>query len=253
MSQKYKLEEFHDPDYNQQQQRQQYSRIEYRGNQQQIKTSEINEAQNVEALNEPCSSNTSTPRPPLSKEIRIKKICDVIKREFSREINAKKTEIDEITKRLTEAKELLAKIRYAVVYNYYTKKNLAYSESEYREVSGSVSGKTDAHETGKTNNLDSLGSDLEKFQPAIHPSLKKLIGKRTVDYDELLKARPTRKAAKTATQHFPKKVKPLEPVKLNFECNNEETVENSAADGVATKKQNQLVCFRKCNLSVTIN
>jgi hypothetical protein len=39
---------------------------------------------------------------------------------------------------------------------------------------------------------------LPDMQQQIHPSLKKLLGKKPVNYDEILSIRPLRQAAKTA-------------------------------------------------------
>lgn len=201
MSHKFKLEEFHDPDYN----LHQYSKTEHQVKKQQHLKSETSQNQSKptdkhETLDQPCASTAKT------KDQRHKKICDIIKREFNREITAKKSEIDEITKRINEAKELLAKVRYTVVYNYYSKKNLSYSESEFKEILNSAA-KNNTMDGDLSGVVDTSEMDLEKFQPAIHPSLKKLFGQRKVDYDEILKARPRRQAAKTATQRFNKKGK----------------------------------------------
>lgn len=141
-------------------------------------------------------------------EDRAQRMRQIIHREFSTELVAKEQEIDEIERRLTDAKQLLAKVRYAVVYNYYTRKNLVYSAFDLKtmdknaaddETSSNCLEDTLSHSVPST-----LGPDPEKLQPAIHPSLKKLLGKRPIDYDELLKVRPVRQAAKTATQNFNK-------------------------------------------------
>lgn len=244
MAQKYKLEEFHDPDYSSQQ----YSKTEHQVNQQQQKFERNSEQLETTAKHEsPNKACTSSSKPvQLLQEQRHKKICDVIKSEFSREITAKKSEIDEITKRITEAKELLAKVRYAVVYNYYSKRNLAYSESEFKEIlnlAGQINPKD-----GSSSSAETSGIDLEKFQPAIHPSLKKLIGERKVDYDEILKARPRRQAAKTATQRFNKKGKHAGSIKLKGD---QQIQDNEIDDAAAT--QNEIVSLLNCFFSFSLN
>lgn len=186
MPEKRKLEEYHDPDYPATLPKQCSD------------TSEINQPEKKPKL--PITEQT--------KDERIKKICAVIKREFQNELMTKELEIDEIERRLSDAKQLLAKVRYAVVYNYYTKKNLVYTESELKSMDTLATDQILINETeGNDPNLAQI-SESKKFQPAIHPSLKKLLGKRPIDYNEILKVRPTRQAAKTATQMFHKIKKP---------------------------------------------
>lgn len=113
---------------------------------------------------------------------RSEKIKAIVKREFLKEINAKEQEISMIDHRLTQTKRLLQRVRYAVVMNYYTKKNLEYSGNELRNDNSAG---------------DGIGVNAGQ-QSAIHPSLKKLLGKKPIDYEEILKSRPPRIAAKTA-------------------------------------------------------
>lgn len=203
-SQKRKLEEYHDPDYF-----------------------------TLHAGQSTSSSGTENP-PKKSKfattqtsDERLQKLREIIQREFGTELMAKEQEIDEIERRLADAKQLLAKIRYAVVYNYYTRKNLVHSAFDLKAMDATASCTTestsiDSREDGASTSMPgTLGPDPEKLQPAIHPSLKKLLGKRPIDYNELLKVRPIRQAAKTATQNFhkPKKSTKLETKSVPFEVN----------------------------------
>lgn len=108
------------------------------------------------------------------------KIKMIIKREFAKEITAKEEEINLIDHKLNQAKRLLQRVRYAVAMSYYTKQNLVHSANEV---------KCDSNAT------DRISSSVGQ---AIHPSLKKLLGKKPIDYEEILKNRSPRNAAKAA-------------------------------------------------------
>lgn len=123
-------------------------------------------------------------------------ICRIIEREFQRELTNKEQELHEINKRIDEAKQLLAKVRYVVVHNYYNRKNLLRAEEEIAAVQKS-----------QQESMTNYPPPGDKPQMPIHPSLKKLLGKRPINYDEILKSRPTRKAARNATEQFQKLVK----------------------------------------------
>lgn len=140
-------------------------------------------------------SNETSPSKPEDKH---KAICRIIDREFQRELKSKEDELDEINRRLDEAKQLLAKVRYAVVNHYYSKKSLLCTQEEMAQVE-KVEKESMTHFVSP--------NDGNKTQMAIHPSLKKLLGKRPVDYNEILKTRSPRQAAKNATEQFHKLVK----------------------------------------------
>lgn len=108
------------------------------------------------------------------------KIKMIIKREFLKEITAKEEEIQLIDHKLNQTKRLLQRVRYAVAMSYYTKKNLVHSANELK---------------CEKNATDGISSSVGQ---AIHPSLKKLLGKKPIDYEEILKNRSPRNAAKTA-------------------------------------------------------
>lgn len=108
------------------------------------------------------------------------KIKIIIKREFLKEISSKEEEINLIDHKLNQTKRLLQRVRYAVAMSYYTKKNLVYSTNEVK---------------CESNAPDGISSSVGQ---AIHPSLKKLLGKKPIDYEEILKSRSPRNAAKTA-------------------------------------------------------
>lgn len=108
------------------------------------------------------------------------KIKMIIKREFLKEISSKEEEINLIDHKLNQTKRLLQRVRYAVAMSYYTKKNLVHSANELKcEISAT----------------DGISSNVGQ---AIHPSLKKLLGKKPIDYEEILKSRSPRNAAKAA-------------------------------------------------------
>lgn len=146
------------------------------------------------------SSNEKPDAKVNSTESRREAICRVIEREFQRELTNKEQELNEINKRIDEAKQLLAKVRYAVVYHYYSRKSLLYSEEEIAAVQES-----------EQESMTSYPPPGDEPQLNIHPSVKKLLGKRPIDYNEILKKRPTRKAAQNATEQFHKlRKKPAE-------------------------------------------
>lgn len=145
------------------------------------------------------SSSSSKPKiKPTSPESRRKAICRIIDTEFHHELKSKEDEVDGINRRLEEAKQLLAKVRYAVVHHYYSKKSLMATPDEMDLVEK-------AEQQSMTNLIEP--NDAAKAQMAIHPSLKKLLGKRPIDYNEILKTRSPRQAAKNATQQFHKLAK----------------------------------------------
>lgn len=174
MSQKRSSEEYHDPDYSQ-----------FQPNRSQSDASDTKLKSDVKP-----DANVR------SQESRIDSICRVIEREFQRELTHKEQELDEITKRIEEAKQLLARVRYAVVHHYYSRKSLLCSAEEIAEVQK-------CQQEAMTSNP--LPGD--KPQMAIHPAVRKLLGKRPVNYDEILKSRPARKAAINATEQFQKLAK----------------------------------------------
>ncbi|KAJ6642351.1 YEATS domain-containing protein 2 [Pseudolycoriella hygida] len=128
---------------------------------------------------------------------RLDKIKMIIKREFQKEIDSKEEEIHSIDHKLSQTKRLLQRVRYAVALNYYTKQNLVHSANELK------------CETSATDSMASCAGQ------AVHPSLKKLLGKKPINYDEILKGRSQRNAAKAAKSTLirPKKRKSMNPDK----------------------------------------
>lgn len=173
-----RVEEYHDPDYSQ------------------FHAPKLVQA-NARPTNEPIAKTKRTPQRPAHAPIdRRTAIVQVINREFQHELKTKEHELDEINQRLSDAKKLLAKVRYAVVSHYYGKKSLQCSAEETQSVFNSGQ-----------DSMTAGPSATDKLQIPIHPSLKKLLGKRPIDYNEILKSRPTRRAAKNATEQFQKLTK----------------------------------------------
>lgn len=201
MSQKRKLEEYHDPDYPQ--------------------VPELR-ASPTDSLSPPpkkvCPVPSTARLIGISAEDRRNKILSIVEREFDAEIRAKELEIDEIEKRIDRGRQLLAKVRYAVVHSYYTKKNLLYSEEEMHIISSQLKSDSGLSTSNLSGDASSHTEKNTKIQPAIHPSLKKILGKRPLDYNEILKVRPVRRAARTATEKFQViKKQPAGSIKLQMQ------------------------------------
>lgn len=167
-------EQYHDPDYSQFQ---------------------PNQSQTTDNDQEKTANDKQDAQPKCT-ESRRDAICRIIEREFQRELASKEQEMHEINKTIEEAKELLRKVRYAVVYHYYHRKSVICTEEEIAAV-----------HKAKQEEMFSYPPPGDKPQLAIHPSVKKLLGKRPYNIDDYLKGRPTRRAAQNATEQFRKRAK----------------------------------------------
>lgn len=220
MPQKRKLEEYHDPDYPLSSPPKNVVCVANKSN------------QSFEPI------QTPSPVPQSASDTRKDKIMAVVKREFEVEFKAKEREIDEIEKRITRGRQLLAKVRYAVVQSYYTKKSLIYSEEELKQAA------SDAGEQSIAESSCSLAETLS-LQPAIHPSLKKILGKRPLDYNELLKVRPVREAAKHATQKFHElKKQPSTKLKMANITIPAEPVEETICEDIPEAPNEVIITFK---------
>lgn len=180
-SQKRKFAEYHDPDYPHQE------------HQQDAKKSKPNDAAKD-------AGTTSVDR--------LEKIRAIVRREFERELSQKEEELGLVEHKLLQAKRLLQRVRYAVVFSYYTKKNLEYSESELRNELTMNSASTETVVVANQSSVSAAnGTPANPVQKAVHPSLKKLLGKKTIDYNEILKMRPARQAAKDAKTSISEKLR----------------------------------------------
>lgn len=95
MSQKRKFEEYHDPDYHQD------------NTSKRIRTTSFQSA-----------------------EERNARIKEIINKEFNREIQFREEQLEEIDTKLAKAKDMLHQVRYTAVSDYYHRQSLEYSESE---------------------------------------------------------------------------------------------------------------------------
>ncbi len=153
--------------------------------QQQKKSLEMSSSkrQKIEEYHDPdYCQNEPKVKASASDSERQDKIKMIIKREFLKEISSKEEEINLIDHKLNQTKRLLQRVRYAVAMSYYTKKNLVHSANDLKCES----------------NLTESSIPSTVVGQAIHPSLKKLLGKKPIDYEEILKSRSPRNAAKAA-------------------------------------------------------
>lgn len=139
------------------------------------------------------AAEASIKRPKLSQPEREAKISAIIKREFQAEMARKDAELQRVEYKLQQSRRLLQRIRYAIVYNFYTKKRLEYSEQEQQNELLAA-----AAAIAATDGSPLLQTQPISEQKPIHPSLKKLLGKKPIDLNELLKIRPARQAAESA-------------------------------------------------------
>ncbi|XP_055378320.1 uncharacterized protein LOC129610028 [Condylostylus longicornis] len=166
MAQKRKLEEYHDPDYPQNN----------------IKIPKLSRENNEKDTN------------------KQQKISDIVSNEFEKEINNKEQEIYEINHRIFLVRKMLHKVCFAVISNYYNKRNLNLAPDEVVKAQESIS--------------RLFNDDKKGLQNAIHPSLKKILGSNDVNYRELLNSRPTRQAAKTAQSTIKEKFKTKKELRI---------------------------------------
>lgn len=239
-SQKRKLEEYHDPDY-----------LTLHTNQ----STSPNDPENPTKKTKWAFSAATQ-----STDERLRKVREIIQREFGIELMAKEQEIDEIERRLASAKQLLAKVRYAVVSSYYTRKNLVHSAFDLKAMDPATATTTAEasswDETATASMPATLGADPDKLQPAIHPSLKKLLGKHPIDYNELLKVRPVRQAAKAATQNFHKTKKSTKMESTKVTATEVNTTipshEDDDSNEVSSAPGNEIVCANSFRYSILL-
>lgn len=203
-----RVEEYHDPDYSQFQ---------------------PPKAPPVEPPKPTNPTTDTSPKPQLPADRRAT-LIQFLNREFQHALQCKEQELDDINQRLGEAKKLLAKVRYAVVSHYYGKKSLQCSAEDKQAVI-----------QNDQESMTPMPNTSETLQLPIHPSLKKLLGKRPIDYNEILKSRPTRQAAKNATEQFQKLTK--KPNQLMAKAKqNDDTVDTECTDTDDTSECSVQVC-----------
>ncbi|XP_053621433.1 uncharacterized protein D12 isoform X2 [Plodia interpunctella] len=124
------------------------------------------------------SENVKEEPPTLSEDERIEKIRKIIRREFSNELEVRENEVMMIDQRMTTSRRLLHRLRYALVNSYYRDQKLQLSTSQIHD------------ETDRARSQ--MSSILREGQRRLHPSVRKLLGKRTADLSEIFKTRQPR-------------------------------------------------------------
>ncbi|XP_017068560.2 uncharacterized protein LOC108106160 [Drosophila eugracilis] len=112
---------------------------------------------------------------------KFERIRELLSLEFQREITKKVEQLAEIDRRLLQGRQLLDKLRYHVVNEYYRKQQVPLTAADVAKVRG-----------------ESLfGDDQGAPQLPLHPAIKKIVGKRPVPIQNHL---PERTAATLAKQ-----------------------------------------------------
>ncbi|KNC28091.1 hypothetical protein FF38_06259 [Lucilia cuprina] len=172
---KRKHNEYHDPDYPQQE----------------PQTAEEEEDDDTPG----CSTHFANKRKKPGEEIKTEneapnenyfhKVRQVIEREFQKEIVMKQQQLEEIDERLEKAKHLLDRLRYGIVSAYYKKQEIPLTAADAATLRG-------------PNCL--FEREDKGPQMPLHPSIKKLIGKKPKDLSEVIRSCPKRTAAQNAVQ-----------------------------------------------------
>ncbi|KAG6444307.1 hypothetical protein O3G_MSEX003339 [Manduca sexta] len=122
--------------------------------------------------------------PPIeSEEEKVEKIKEIIRREFSNELEIRENEVMLLDQRMTSSRRLLHRLRYAIVNSYYNELKLQITNGKIQD---EIAGQRDPRAKAATSSL------LREGQSNIHPSLKKLLGKKTADLSEIFKTRAPR-------------------------------------------------------------
>lgn len=165
-SKKRRHSEYHDPDYYQ---------TEQPGHQQ----DESAAAEESKPLTVEQETQENRRQPPSAETLR--RICELVRLEFQREITQKVEQLTEIDRRLLQARKLLDRLRYLVVSEYYQKQQVPLTAADVAKVRG-----------------DSLFADEGSMpQLPLHPAIKKIVGKRPIPIQNHL---PERTAATLAKQ-----------------------------------------------------
>lgn len=123
-----------------------------------------------------------------------------MKHEFRHELEQKEKAALKIEVEIIETKKLLHKLRLSVISNYYKSGSAELQQQVQKNIQGSSVVSSEVRE------LD---------QKPIHPSLKKLIGKKPVNYEEILHStRTTRRAAQEAISTINEKFNKNKPKRL---------------------------------------
>lgn len=126
----------------------------------------------------------ATIQPALDSVAQFKRIEEIVRAEFQKELTAKEKQLGEIDSRLLQARQLLDKLRYHVVSEYYRKQQVSLT----------------AADVAKVRSADTLfgdGVECAGAQLPLHPAVKKIVGKRPASIQLHL---PERTAATLAKQ-----------------------------------------------------
>ncbi|KAL9924089.1 uncharacterized protein LOC119640622 [Glossina fuscipes] len=110
---------------------------------------------------------------------RLQRVCGIIEREFQSEIHFKQQQLQEIDERLSKARQLLERLRYNIVAEYYRKQDLSVT----------------AIDAATMKDKSTLFQQMH-----LHPSIKRLIGKKPKEFCELWRSFPRRVAAQNAKE-----------------------------------------------------
>ncbi|KAH8378089.1 hypothetical protein KR093_009130 [Drosophila rubida] len=114
----------------------------------------------------------------------LKRIEEIVRAEFQKELNLKEQQLGEIDSRLLQARQLLDKLRYHVVSEYYKKQQVSLTAADVAKIRSS-------------DTLFGDGAEHNGAQLALHPAIKKIVGKRPAPIQLHL---PERTAATLAKQ-----------------------------------------------------
>uniref|UniRef100_A0A1A9WFY5 YEATS domain-containing protein n=1 Tax=Glossina brevipalpis TaxID=37001 RepID=A0A1A9WFY5_9MUSC len=116
---------------------------------------------------------------------RLQRVCIIIEREFQNEIHFKQQQLQEIDDRLSKAKQLLERLRYNIVAEYYSKQELPLTAIDA---------------AGMRDKNTQFQRGQKTLQTQLHPSVKRIIGKKPKEPGELGRSCSRRMAAQSAKE-----------------------------------------------------
>ncbi|CAH1642872.1 unnamed protein product [Spodoptera littoralis] len=121
--------------------------------------------------------------PSLSEDEKVDKIKEIIRREFLNELEIRENEVMLIDQRMSTSRRLLHRLRYALVNSYYKDQKLMLTNGQIQDEIAAQ------HEPRARADVSTI---LRDGQRRLHPSVRKLLGKQTVDLEEIFKTRAPR-------------------------------------------------------------
>ncbi|CAH0717038.1 unnamed protein product, partial [Brenthis ino] len=129
-------------------------------------------------------SATIVEEPPSeSEDDKVVKIKKIIRREFKNELNVRENEVLLIDQRMTTARRYLHQVRYALVNNFYKDQKLQLTNDQIED---DVAAQTEPRARAEVSSI------LRDNQRRLHPSVRKLLGKKIVDIEEIFRSREPR-------------------------------------------------------------